>query len=329
MNSLNRYFAYISETLSSSWTKESRKRALFHWASEKERQQDKTSSLKVVWGGREGPEKALFVDHSLHPVAAELAGARLMRLLGIGTSNIEFITGEEAQKCDPKKYLIKTIVGSRLKISFGLENAQQMVVTSEKILGAVPLFYLVEFYDIKPDFPTVPGYSTAWARADYHLNAMERMRIAIFLGKDQVPEAREFYADFQPPSDWAPIREAIAWNSDPMLRIHAARLFLGATTAHVSNLLVDNKANLYTIDTEYCLATTSEDLDRLFENIVPHTRAFYALSPVAELREFEVAELFDELPEVGWPLGSKEKTVEHYTKRLRKWKGLFETLSRS
>jgi hypothetical protein len=79
---------------------------------------------------------------------------------------------------------------------------------------------------------------------------------------------------------------------------------------------------------EYCLATTHEDLDRLFDNIIPRTRALEALCPVSELIEFQVAELFDELPEVGWPLGSQQATVGHYVERLRKWKGLFEASDR-
>jgi hypothetical protein len=321
----------ISENLRSPWIagNDSKKKALFRWANKKEEQNNRAVEQKITYGGRLEPGGQPFADHSLHPVVGELAGARLMRLLGIGTSNVEFIAGQEARERDPKKYLIKTILGNRLRITFGLEDPQQMVVVSEKIPGAIPVFYLGDFYGVRSSFPPIPGYNTEWEWDHCHLGMWERVRSSVFLGKDQVPDARGFYSDFQPPSDWGSIKEAITWNSDSMLRIHAARLFLGATSAHASNILVDGQANLSSIDMEYCLATTHEDLDRLFDNIIPRTRALEALCPVSELIEFQVAELFDELPEVGWPLGSKKKTVEHYIERLRKWKTLFEMRSRN
>ena len=305
-----------------SWFTEKERRDLLRWASKMEEGQTSTGIRKAVWGGREEPGQGpLFSDHSLHPVVAELAGARLMRLLNIGTSNVELVSGEEARRRDPRKWLTKTIVGNRLRINLGMDKDEQWAVMSEKIPRAIPLFYLGEFFGIKPDVPVIPEYELDWATSRHHLSGLEKLRIYLYLGKNQIPDAREFYSDFEPPADWRPIEEVTRWDSNPMLRIHAARLFLGATTAHVSNLLVDNKANLYTIDTEYCLATTNEDLEKLFSNIVPETRAFEALRPVSELNEYEVTGMFDELPEVGWPLGSKKKTVEDYLSRLRKWKG--------
>ena len=261
-------------------------------------------------------------SHSLHPVMGELVGARLMRLLGIGTSNVEFVPAEEARRRNPREWVVKTITGGRLKIRTpGGKFQQPWVVVSEKIPRAISLFYLRRFYGIFTNFGPVPLLSNFLPGDQF--DRWEKMRLRVWIGKDQLPSALDFYDDFKAPADWGPILKAIAWNSEPMLRIHAARAFVGTTFSHASNTLVDAAGRLYTIDMEFAVATTGDDLDRLFDNIVPETRAFEALRPIAELNEYEVAGLFDELPEVGWPLGSKEVTVEYYLSRLRKWQKLF------
>jgi hypothetical protein len=300
-------------------------RELYRWADEIEnremapdiRNAFASASSEIPWSG-----------HSLHPVMGELVGARLMRTLGIGTSNVEFVPAEEARQRNPREWVVKTITGGRLKIQpRGGRPQQSWAVVSEKIPGAISLFYLRRFYGVFTNFGPVPFLSTFLPGNQF--DRWEKMRLRVWIGKNQLPSALDFYEDFTAPADWGPILKAIAWNSEPMLAMHAARAFLGTTFSHASNTLVDAEGRLSTIDMEFAVATTGDDLEKLFGHIVPETRAFEALRPVAELSEYEVAELFDELPEVGWPLGSKEKTAEYYTERLRKWKGLFETRSKN
>lgn len=151
-------------------------------------------------------------------------------------------------------------------------------------------------------------------------------------GKDELPNAAEFYSDFVPPRDWSPVLSTIAWDSNQSLAIHAARLFLATSLAHGSNLLIDAEGRLYTIDFELCSAADGRDLGLLSAAIVPGTRAFHALRPVGKLSEDQVRGLFEGLPEMipggkprwfTWPLGSKEKTAAHYVDRLRLWKQFF------
>lgn len=299
-------------------------RELYDWADEIENQE-------MVPDMRNAFESAFseipWTGHSLHPVMGELVGARFMRLLGIGTSNVEFISAEEARRRNPREWVVKTITGGRLKIRTpGSKFQQPWAVVSEKIPGAISLFYLRRFYGIFTNFGPVPFLSTFLPGNQF--DRWEKMRLRVWIGKDQLPTALDFYDDFEAPADWGPILSAIEWNSEPMLAMHAARAFLGTTFSHASNTLVDAEGRLFTIDMEFAVATTGDDLDRLFDNIIPQTRAFEALRPVAELSEFEVAGMFDDLPEVGWPLGSKEKTAEYYTERLRKWKTLFRACDR-
>jgi len=301
------------------------RRDLYSWADGKEGIQTYTGYRKVLTRN----VGSSWPNHAMHPLVAEVVGARFLRRFGIGTSNIEIVSAEEARRRDPFQWLVKTFVGSRLRISppgwHGIDfpdNRAKWVVVSEKIPGAISLFYLQRFHGIDLDPPSVKVPNWDWSHGHFEWWLDFRL---INLGKDQLPEARAFYSDFKPPDNWEALKNAIRWNSVPMLQIHAARLFLGVTTAHVANILVDGHSNLYTIDCEFAFADSGDSLTRLFSNIIPRTRAFESLRPVAEMRESELGRLFADLPEwVEWPLGSKEVTVEYYRRRLRLWKKLYQ-----
>ena len=278
--------------------------------------------------------KADFSDRSIHPAAGEVVGWRLMQLLGIGTSPCtEIVEGEEAIRRDGSQWVRKTMIGSRVRSQpWGstIGRPARWVILSQKIPRAITVHYLRKFYGIDRGQSPVSFLNREEVVASDNSNPFSRFVTRLWLGKDSLPNAQEFYADFSPPADWSAVRQAIEWDSNQVLAIHAARLFLCTTAAHTSNLLVDPEGGLYTIDFEYCARTAGEELDKLFANVVPGTRAFESLRPISKVREREVAELFEELPEwIEWPLGSKEQTVEHYTERLRKWKRLFEARSKN
>jgi hypothetical protein len=116
--------------------------------------------------------------------------------------------------------------------------------------------------------------------------------------------------DFVPPDDWSAIRAAIKWDSEPMLRIHAARLFLGCTTAHASNILIDAAARLYSIDHADIAKTDGAEIDLLFANVKAGTVAFDCLHLPCTLEEATVREIFGE-------------SAAYYVERLRQWKRLY------
>jgi hypothetical protein len=251
-----------------------------------------------------------------------------MCILGIGASPCtEIVDAEEARRRDGSQWIPKTMVGSRVHSQpWGsiIEARARWVILSRKIPRAISLHHLRKFYGIDGGPPPVniPNSVELFAGGDF--NFFNRFTTALWLGKDSLPDAREFYSDFEPPADWGAVKRAIEWDSDQVLAIHAARLFLCTTAAHTSNLLVDPEGGLYTIDFEYCARTAGEELDKLFANVVPGTRAFESLRPISKLGKLEIDELFEGFPEwVEWPLGNQQATVEHYLSRLAKWKKLF------
>ncbi len=262
-----------------------------------------------------------FPSRSIHPLAGEFVGHRLMNLVGIRTApSLEVVHRDEACQRNLSRWVVKTMIGRRLKAQFLKPWLAEWVLMVEQIPRSISLFYLRKFYSVAAEKP----FSMPHSPIEERLSPIWAFTTTLWLGKCQVPNAREFYSDFRPPADWSAVRRAIAWDSDQALAIHAARFFLSATTAHSSNLLVDAEGNLSTIDFEYCARTLGDELEKLFENVIPGTRAFEALRPVSELRNWDVRGLFDDLPEwVEWPLGNQQATVEHYLSRLAKWKKLF------
>jgi hypothetical protein len=309
-----------------------------------------------------GPLPEGYKYRSLCPAVGEVVGHRLMRTLGIGTApSVEILETKEALHRDPRRWIFKPVKHDRLKASSPAEAEGRWVLLVEKIPRAITLSFLRKKYgidagkveittataDVKTSQSAVrtaamlndrsSGNDVVWVpTADALALNLAGLKRIIWEGKPELPTAEEFYSDFVPPEDWSAIKRAIAWDSAEMLAVHAARLFLGISIAHTSNVLVDRDGRLYSIDHEFCTATGGEDLVTLFEDIKSGTRAFEALRGVAQLSEEKLRELFEGLPGCPgrpawfrWPLGSKEKTVAHYLKRLRLWKFGFEKLSRA
>jgi hypothetical protein len=313
------------------------KSAVMHWARSAEKKYGKL------------PDAYLY--RSLQPAAAEIIGCKFMRALGIGTApSVEILETKEALRRDPSQWIFKPIGRDRLKVCAPERIESRWTLVVQKIPRAIPLSFLRTHYGIdtgriafapiedRPELD-LSGCGMVWdllprLRGGW-IEVREKISDIIWNGKAELQNAHEFFSDFVPPEDWSAVRRAIAWDSDQMLAIHAARLFLGMSIAHLSNVLVDPEGRLYSIDHEFCSATDGEELRILFDNVKPGTRASKALRGVAELTEEKLRELFDDLPVPPgvrwfcWPMGSREKTVEHYLERLRLWKQRFYTLPSS
>jgi hypothetical protein len=240
----------------------------------------------------------------LDPVVAELVGMKLMRALQIGTAYCRVLSGAGARRLDPREWIIKSATeDGGLHACHEPEKFSQTVVASAKVPGAIPLSLLRTRYNIGGGYPVINAVE--WGGGTWAMNGV------IFKGKPAIPGADEFFADFALPADTSAIREVIRWDSEPMLRIHAARLFLSATCAHASNILIDSAARLYSIDHADCAKTSGEEIDLLFQNVRPGTKAFDTLHQVCTLSEFTVREIFP------------RESAGYYVQRLRKWRRNF------
>lgn len=267
---------------------------------------------------------------SLDPIAAEIVGARLMRVLGIGAP-AEFRVTESLDGIDTTRWVVKS-ANAEGRLKLGAAAGARRFVLIERIPNAISLTALRNRFGITAPLPgngltaslteefaieanRAGLISTDALVADERLysdrSLVQDVMMLVRIGKD---DGGRF--DFRPPADWAPVQTAIAWGSEPMLLIHAARAFLACSTAHAGNILVDANGKLYSVDHECCSVTDGMELELLARHVKPGTRAAKALKRIAEIQEREIRELFDDLPtEVSWPMGSREITIEHYLRR--------------
>jgi hypothetical protein len=288
---------------------------------------------------------------SLDSITAEIVGSRFMPKLGIGApSEIRVLNERSDATAD---WIVKSFEDGRLKAGVGGSGLR---VAIKKIPGAISLTALRNKFgvsgkalawDVPSPNPLQSLFSiivsdrvyaagiSGWL-SDAFLESVQideklltddvlcrNVNAFLYHGRDQSPEG--FLSDFVPPEDWTPIRNAVAADSEQMLLIHAARVFLACTTAHAGNILVDASGKLYSIDHERCELTDGREIDLLAENVKLGTRAHESLRVIsASLDTAIVRGLFDILPEqVTWPMGPRDRTVTHYLSRLEKWKKCF------
>ena len=259
---------------------------------------------------------------ALHPFAAEVAGARLMRLLGIGAPT-EFRLADRAVVAlfNERDWVCKPIQG-RAKV--GALPAPWNVMV-RRIPGVISLYSLREIYGVSSS--PVWEFEYGWdGLTAVELSARTAATIGQMMmsnGTQRLEDPARFFKGFEPPSDWTTITGAIRWDGEQRLLISAARLFLGCSASHPGNLMVDNSGQLYSIDHEYVQATNFADIRLLAENLKPGATAYHAVEQVATLSEADVDGLFDGMPDgVSWPLG-EPRTRQYFANRLDLWKSYF------
>src|SRR5580704_12532406 len=114
--------------------------------------------------------------------------------------------------------------------------------------------------------------------------------IAKTLGKTCEP-ADKFFADFKPTeSEIEVIKQSMALDGMPYLRICAARVFIGCSSPHFGNVLVTKKGELISIDHASGYFESEDHLKELFYFVDRKAEAFKALDDVARLTESDIRE---------------------------------------
>jgi hypothetical protein len=264
-------------------------------------------------------------QRSLDPVAAEIVGARFMKLCGIGAPAEFRVAGIEAAIAGPD-WVSKTMTrDGRLKHGVGWKN-----VLVRRIPGAISISALSALYGVTSQWPSWEMDGTGLTEHSASLLKRFLWHISSFMSLGNGKEQITTRSDFRLPLDLSALRAAIAWDSPQMLLLHAARLFLGCSAAHASNILVDAGGKLYSIDHELCEHTDCSEFRWLAENVRRGTRAWAAMQTVGAIEYSQLESLFDDLPAgITWPIGSLEKTKAYFGLRLCHWKANMELQSRA
>jgi hypothetical protein len=135
--------------------------------------------------------------------------------------------------------------------------------------------------------------------------------------------ADKLFETFRPTeNELARIRREMWWDSEQYLRIHAARVFLGLTSAHFSNVLVTRHAQLVSIDHDTAFFENGEDVEALFRFVQRGSEVRKMLDRVAELTEADIRASIAATPKHP-ACGSADELQEfeqYFVRRLGLWK---------
>lgn len=283
----------------------------------------------------------------LNPFIAEFVSQGILRSLGIRTAPVEILTVAEA--CNTKDVVVKWVqpVTGVLKYDPEIEAraargeladvlTEEPCLLSRLVPKAASLSYIAKTFNlVKPIISQrvfdltqaeasqlVLGETmTTWAK----VSDKSDRDFAEIIGKE-CQSAEKFYEGFTPKNP-AKIREATAWNGQQFLSICAARVFIGCSAPHLSNVLCTDGGELVSIDHCTTLTDDGESVRMLFGHTRKNTPAFDSLRHVARLTEKDIQEAIAEVPRhpaCGSPLDALERNLKavenYYLAQLRLWK---------
>ena len=238
-----------------------------------------------------------------------------MRLAGIGAPEVKLVSKAEAATYSVFDWIHK------------FQTAERTLLI-RKVRGAISLDWLRGLYALESS-PIRYRWTDdcGWDSARMKLFTGFSSTI-LELGRPwKLRNGRQFYADFTLPRDTRKIREAIEWNGKPRLKINAARLLFGISTAHIGNILVDAAGNLFSIDHESMVVRDGSDVELLAENVRRPSLAESVIRTMVSLfcasAEEYVDIILDGLPE-PWTMGSKAATADYFKRRLKDFQDKFK-----
>jgi hypothetical protein len=266
-----------------------------------------------------------------NPFLAEMFACALLPRLGIQVAPAKICTASEAKTLGPS-FVVKALNRNPM---LGLKwtgkgtiltNAHYCLV-SQIVPDAATLSYVSRHF---PDnrgssFSFLENFGTSMHSflqgcGEYYEEFGRE--IARVIGKECVA-ADGLYVNFKPtPEELQAIRRAAAWHGEQYLKLCAARVFLGCSTPHASNVLVTRDAQLISIDHATAHAENGEDLGMLFRFVRRDSLAFSVLGDVATLNESDIRAAVSEIPKHP-ACGSIDGLAEYFTRRLELWKALY------
>jgi len=279
--------------------------------------------------------QSMRLRKSVNPFTAEFFSQAVLRRLGIRTAPVNICSPDEARSL-PADFVVKIAGDCCLDMLCNLTlNAPAKDLTwnpsakptgwclaSRLVRGAATLDYisrnLIKGQNARTQVTQVMRQCAEWhATKD---NGIDEL-IAKRLEKTCIP-ADKFFSDFKPtPEEIERIRPAMALDGPKYLAICAARIFLGCSAPHFSNVLVTKEGELISLDHARMCFEDGTDLRELFYFVNRNSKAFKILDGVIGLTESDIRRSVDEIPEHP-ACGSKTGLADYYCKRLNLWKEL-------
>jgi hypothetical protein len=252
----------------------------------------------------------------MNPFAAEFFGCAVLRRLGIQTPQEQVICTAVQARALPDDFIVKVAQkeGTGRTLTWNSTGTPSTwCLASRRVPHAATLDFVSR--TIIPSLSARAQFLQTCARAYQTFEELTAQAI----GKTCVPADR-FFGDFRPTeSEIERIKQAMKIDGLQYLRIAAARVFLGCSCPHFSNLLTTTDGRLISLDHARSYFESGEDLRELFYFIDRRSEAFKALDDVARLTESDIRESVFEIP--SHPACSFDgRLADYFCQRLKLWK---------
>ncbi len=285
----------------------------------------------------------------LNPFIAEFVSQGILCRLGIRTAPVEILTVAEA--CNTKDGVVKWVqlMSGTLKYDPEIEGravrgeladavTEQPCLLSRLVPKAASLSYIAKKFNLVKPIINQSMFDQAFAEATQSVlgetmttwakvSDQSDRDFAEIIGKE-CQSAEKFYEGFTPKNSDRIIK-ATAWDGEQFLRICAARVFLGCSAPHMSNVLCTEDGELVSIDHCTTLTDGGESARMLFQHTKRHTLAFDALKHGGTLTEQNIEESIAQVPRhpaCGSQADALERNLKavenYYLAQLGLWKEL-------
>jgi hypothetical protein len=265
--------------------------------------------------------ESMRLRKSMDAFVSEFFAQSVLRRLGIRTVPQKICTASEARKL-PADFVVKTAssvpMARHLSWNPG-EVPTGWCLASRLVPHAATLDYisrkLIVGHDARTQF--VRQCAGWYAMKDKAIDET----IARALEKTCVP-ADIFFTEFKPTQlEIEAIKSAMAIDGSQYIAISAARVFLGCSAPHFSNVLATVRGELISLDHARACFEDGEDLRNLFGFVNRNSEVFKILGQVSALTEDDIRECVSEIPKHP-AVGSTNGLADYYVQRLQLWKQL-------
>lgn len=267
---------------------------------------------------------------AVNPFWIEPFAQRILGRLGIRTAPTRIMILGEARSLPDNTFIFKfarkTYADAALRADFLFRDRRAMpdlwCLGSKIITDAATVDFVGRKFGCDSGRDQSFPFSGMCAKAGKCSDSFGRYLTAAIL-KKECPAADTLYSKFDPSAEeLRQIRAAVRWDGPQYLKICAARVFVGCSAPHNSNVLVTRSGELVSID--HCTAyyEDGDDLRRLCRYVNPDSFSYRVLGEIAALTEDDICASVAEVPRHA-ACGSTAGLAEYFTKRLRLWQTLY------
>ena len=262
----------------------------------------------------------------INPFAVASFSESLLPKIRIKTANGKIVSASEGRKLDAETFIVKFELKERLRWRGVLPEVLPYLGPWAYVSEVIPDAATVDFirrkhYQVADvsaresenlEFNILVGNATS----EYHI------RRTMQLVSKKCRPADALFSSIKLTDEQKRVCQLVSsFTSEAWFRIAAARIFIGCTSPHFSNVLVSKDGSLILIDHDSARFESGKDLEMLFRFVRRGSRVFDLLGEVAALTDGDIRAAVAAIPKRP-ACGPVESLAPYFCERLALWKAL-------